>query len=215
MADIFTSDFEGGTPFSVWTTAAASVSQDTGTFHGGAASAKHDGTVATDPLLTKTIAGSPTALVVQFWFYVPTSMPGGYTGVTIARIVCNFFNIYFKLNNTSTFELQAQLDNGTTQWQQTATYTEGEWHQVTMRANMNPAPISLDWNVDGSEKTQVASSGGTTFATAFNLGYAGAAATGLVFYTDDVRVGNAAGDYETYKGSAVSTASRMALLGVG
>lgn len=213
MADIFTADFEGGTPFANWDTAAASVTQNTSIFHGGAASALHTATGSPAPLLTESIAGSPTVLVAQWWFYVPASMPNGYTGITIGRVLCSFFNIFFKLNHTTTFELQMQMSNGTTTTQQTASYVEDSWTRVTMRVNVGVDPMTVDWNVGTAEQTQVTFGGGTTTVTGFNLGTS-TLASGLTFYSDDLRLSTTSADYDTYKGAAASAPSTFALLGI-
>lgn len=213
MADIFTSDFEGATPFANWDSAASTVTQDTGVFHAGAAAAKHDATGATFPLLQESIAGSPTVLVSQWWFYVPASMPSGYTGITIGRVVCSFFNIYFKLNNTTTGELQMQMSNGTSTAQQTASYLEDNWTRVTMRANVGVDPMTVDWNIGTTERTQVSwGLGGTTTVTGFHLGTA-TLASGLTFYSDDLRLSTTSADYATYLGSTTAQ-KRLALLGI-
>jgi hypothetical protein len=213
MADIFTSDFEGATPFSGWTSAAASVTQDTGIFHGGAASALHTATGGTFPLLAKTIAGAPTVLVAQWWFYVPASMPNGLTGITIGRVRCSFFNVYFKLNHTTTFELQMQMSDGTNTFQQTASYVEDSWTRLTMRVILNPA-ITVDWNVGTTEMTQVVYGfAGTTDVQEFLLG-ASTLAAGLTHYSDDLRLSTTSADYDTYKGAAAGSSSSLTLLGV-
>jgi hypothetical protein len=216
MADIFTSDFEGATPFSGWTTAAATVTQNTSTFHGGAASAKFDATTATQPLLTKSIAGSPATLVAQWWFFVPASVPNGYTGVTVLRLLCPGFNVFFKLNNTGpSFQLQMQMSDGANTVEQHSAYTEDTWTRLTLRALFGSAPVTVEWNVGTAEQTTVQwALGGTNTFTGFNLGYAGGAA-GLVFYGDDVRLSTTSTDYDVYKGTSSSATSRMALLGVG
>jgi hypothetical protein len=212
MADIFTSDFEGGTPFSGWTSAAASVTQDTSIVHGGAGAALHTAT-STAPLLAKTIAGAPTVLVAQWWFYVPASVPNGLTGIQIGRIRCSFFNIFFKLNHTTSFELQMQMSDGTNTFQQTASYVEDSWTRLTMRATLSPA-ITVDWNIGTTDMTQVAYGfAGTTDVQEFVLG-ASTVASGLTHYSDDLRLSSTSADYDTYKSVSTATRRSLALTGV-
>jgi hypothetical protein len=212
VADIFTSDFEGATPFAAWDVAAATVTQNTSVYHGGAASAKHDATVGPAPLLTENIAAAPTTLVSQLWFYIPTSVPGGYT-FTIVQMVCSGFFCYLNIKSTSTNTLAVQLTNGVSTDEQTATFARDTWTRFTARLVTNPA-ITCSWNLDTTEKTQaVWSSGGTTTVTGYKIGSASVAA-GLTHYSDDLRLSVTSSDYDVYKG-AVSTVPRMALLGVG
>jgi hypothetical protein len=212
VADIFTSDFEGATPFSGWDVAAATVTQNVSVYHGGAASAKHDGVSGAAPLLTENIAGAPTTLVSQFWFYVPTSMPGGYSFV-FGQMVCSGFFGYVTIKSTSTNTIAVQLTNGVSTDEQTGTFARDTWTRLTTRLITNPA-VTCDWNLATTEKTQVVwSGGGTTTVSSFKLGSVSVAA-GLIHYTDDVRLSTTGSDYDVYKG-AVSTVPRMALLGVG
>jgi hypothetical protein len=214
MADIFTADMEGATPFSGFTSAAASVTQVGSPVHGGAGAALHTATGGTFPILAKTIAGAPTTLVAQLWFYVPASVPNGLSAITIARVRCSFFNILFKLNDTTGFGLQMQMSDGANTFQQTATYVEDSWTRLTMRATLTPA-ITVDWNIGTTEMTQVVYGfAGTTDVQEFLLG-ASTLATGLTHYTDDLRLSTTSADYDTYKGAAAAgSSSSLALLGV-
>ena len=82
-----------------------------------------------------------------------------------------------------------------------------------MRVNVGVDPMTVDWNVGTAEQTQVTFGGGTTTVTGFNLGTS-TLASGLTFYSDDLRLSTTSADYDTYKGAAASAPSTFALLGI-
>jgi hypothetical protein len=212
VATFFSSDFEGGSPFSGWDVTPATVTQDTSIFHAGAASAKHDSTLALFPRLGKTIAGAPTLIVAQEWFYIPSSVPGGLLS-QVCRVRCSFFSVYLRIDTTA-LTAEMVMDDGSIQPSQSGSYTVDTWTRLTMRVNVGVNPMLTDWNLGTTEQTQVSYPGGTTDVQEF-LDGSSDLASGLITYSDDVLLGNASGDYEAYLADSSEVLMPRHAIGMG
>jgi hypothetical protein len=199
MADVLAADFEGATPFSPFTSTSGSVSQEGTIVHAGSGSMKSDATVAAAKA-SKTLT-SATLYVLQSWFYIPSTLPIALSGA-IVFLSAPGFNLF--LHKRANFqEVGMVFSSGASDAY--VSYAADTWIRLVARVDTTTGPNSpFDWNIGGVEQPQIVITGFGAQFDLFEVGWRSGGSAGLISYFDDVKVGNAAGDYESYVGAAAS-----------
>jgi hypothetical protein len=138
--------------------------------------------------VTRNLVGSPTVVVLRFYFYVAT-LPG--STQTVARIVAAAGSSA-QIDLSTTGNLRARWTGNTNG--PTHAITTGQWYRVEMRANLaGGGTKTLDWSIDGVAKTPDTIAESDSSAANWFLGNASNAT--YTYYFDDVAVSVTSGDY--------------------
>lgn len=131
---------------------------------------------------------TPTVLVVSFYFKTSSTVGAD---STLAAVQTSGFNNVPSIQLRADGKIRAQV--GATVQDTAASYNDGAWHRLDIRADVSANPWLIDWQIDGAAQTGFSAANTATTLEWLNLG-TGAAETYTAQF-DDLVVSSTSGDY--------------------